>query len=210
MIGIVTGLTAEARMARPLGVAQAGGGTSEGAAQAARALIAEGATALISFGVAGGLNPALPPGTLIVPLNVSTDAAIYATDPGLTARLGGPAHSLHATADIAVTQADKAALYKTSGADAVDMESGAVAEVAAAHGIKFAALRAICDPATRDLPPAALIALNAAGAISALSVAISVLRRPGQIPALLRLARDAAAARAALVKRVEIIGKQGW
>jgi adenosylhomocysteine nucleosidase len=202
MIGIVTGLTAEARLARPLGTPRAGGGTPEGAAQAAGALIAEGATALISFGLAGGLTPGLHPGTLIVPTQVRTAAASYATDLALTQLLGGPAHTLYAGDAVAVTAADKAALHAATGADAIDLESGAVARVAAAHGVPFAVLRAVCDPADSTLPPAAIIALDTRGAIALARVAASVLRHPGQVPALLRLARDAARARAALVRHV--------
>ena len=74
-----------------------------------------------------------------------------------------------------------------------------------AHGLPFAALRAICDPATRDLPPAALIALNAAGAISLPDIARSIARQPSQIIGLLMLARDAAAARSALQRHVGLI-----
>ncbi len=202
MIGVVTGLTAEARLARPLGTPRAGGGTPEGAAQAARTLIAEGATALVSFGLAGGLNPALQAGTLIIPTRVRTASTSYTTDPALTRLLGGPAHTLYAGDAVAVTAADKAALHAASGADAIDLESGAVAAVAASHGVPFAALRAICDPADSTLPPAAIIALDAHGAIALARVTAAVLRHPGQVSALLRLARDAARARAALVRHL--------
>lgn len=204
-IGLVTGLTAEARIAFGLGTALAGGGTPGGAAQAARELIAQGATALISFGVAGGLNPGLRAGTLIIPAEILTDGAYYAADPVLTEALGGPAYRLFAAPGIVVTAADKRNLFAETGADAVDMESGVVAELAVAHGLPFAALRAICDPATRDLPPAALIALNAAGAISLPDIARSVARQPSQIIGLLMLARDAAAARSALQRHVGLI-----
>jgi len=207
MIGIVTGLTAEARLARPLGVARAGGGTPQGAARAAERLIAEGATALISFGLAGGLNPALPAGTLIIPAAIGMADGICTTDTALTRALGGPVRALYAATSMAVTAAEKAALHEAIGADAIDLESGAVAEVASAHGIPFAALRAICDPADRTLPPAALIALDAAGTITLVRVAASVLRQPSQIPGLIRLARDAAAARRALLRQVRAIGQ---
>jgi adenosylhomocysteine nucleosidase len=90
---------------------------------------------------------------------------------------------------------------------AVDLETGAVARVAAAHGLPFAVLRAICDPAERDLPPAALVALNARGAIGLARVAGSLIAWPGQVPALLRLAADAAAARRSLARRVAAIRK---
>ena len=202
MLGIVTGLAAEARLARPLGSACAGGGTPQGAAEAATNLIAQGATALISFGLAGGLNPALPAGTLIIPGALQTPAGAKLADAVLVRRLGGPRHTLYAGIDIAVTRADKKALYDRTGADAIDLESGAVADVAAAAGVPFAVLRAICDPADTDLPPAAMIALDARGAITVARVAGAVLRQPAQLPALLRLAAHAAAASAALRQRV--------
>jgi adenosylhomocysteine nucleosidase len=207
MIGIVTGLIAEARAAAPLGDAVAGGGTPRGAAVAAKALMDRGATALISFGLAGGLKPGLPPGTLIIPACIRTAHADHPADAALTAWLGGPAGTLYAGTELAVTAADKAALHAATGADAIDLESGAVADVAASHGVRFAVLRAICDHADRNLPPAAIIALDARGAIALARVAASVLRHPAQLPALLGLARDAARARAALVRQVRLCGQ---
>lgn len=202
MIGIVTGLSAEARLAAPLGHALAGGGTAAGAARAARELIAHGATALISFGLAGGLNPKLPPGTIIIPDRLCTATGNWRTDATLTRALGGPAHALFGGVVLAVTAEEKRCLFETIAADAVDLESGAVAATAAAAGIPFAMLRAVCDPAERSLPPAAIAALDHAGAIAPLRVALSVVRQPRQIPALLALARDAAAARRALIEQV--------
>jgi adenosylhomocysteine nucleosidase len=68
---IVVGLRAEARIARALGVPVAiGGGTAAGAERAARHLVAENTKALISFGLAGGLDPALAAGTILVPHTV--------------------------------------------------------------------------------------------------------------------------------------------
>jgi adenosylhomocysteine nucleosidase len=207
MIGIVTGLTAEAQLARPLGTPRAGGGTPAGAAHATKTLLAEGATALISFGLAGGLNPALPPGTLVIPACLRTPDADHPTDPVLTAALCGPAHTLYGGATLAVTAAEKAALWRSTGADAIDLESGIVAELAAARGIPFAILRAICDPADSTLPRAAIIALDVTGAITLARVIASIVRHPGQLPALLRLAGHAAAAQAALARRVRQIGQ---
>jgi adenosylhomocysteine nucleosidase len=96
-------------------------------------------------------------------------------------------------------------LSARTGASAVDLESGAVARVAARHRLPFAVLRAVCDPAQRSLPPAALAALNSEGAIRTLSVLGSIVARPWQIPALLRLALDAALARHALARSARIL-----
>ncbi len=50
-LGVITGLEAEARLARRLGRTEPGGGTPAGAEAAAERLVAAGATALISFGL---------------------------------------------------------------------------------------------------------------------------------------------------------------
>ena len=201
MLGVVTGLTAEARLAGRLGRVRAGGGSSAGAAAAADSLADEGATALLSFGLAGGLSEFAVAGTILVPGTVVTDEGVYETDPRLTAWLGGlSGGAMAASGTIVATRHEKRVLRQRTGADAVDMESGAIAAVARRRGLPFAVLRAVCDPAAGDLPAAALIALDARGAIGFARVLGSVARRPAQIPALLRLASQAGKARASLVR----------
>ncbi len=203
MLGVVTGLTAEARLARPLGLVLAGGGTGPGARRAAENLALRGVTTLISFGLAGGLDPALKPGAIVIPARVVTTSGVFQANPALVAALRGPTlPTILATGGIVATAADKARLRQASDAAAIDMESGEVAAVAAERGLKFAVLRAVCDPADSDLPPAALAALDAIGRIAGGRVAASVLRHPWQIPALLTLARDARLARDALRQHV--------
>ena len=202
-LGIVVGLVAEARIAFPLGAVEIGGGLPEGARAAAERLIRAGATGLLSFGLAGGLHPELSAGATVIPARILHHGQAYAADPALLAWLGGPnAGSLIATDRPVATAAAKRALHRDSGASAVDLESGELAAVAAAHGVACAALRVICDPAGRDLPATALAALDRRGAIGLLRVAASVLRHPLQLPALLRLAGDAAAAHAMLRRLV--------
>jgi adenosylhomocysteine nucleosidase len=206
-IVIVVGLHAEARLARRLGFRVViGGGTAAGAAAAVQQAIAEGASGLVSFGLAGGIQPGLPAGTLIVPSTVLCDGVAAAADPDLTARLGGATrHRLLAPDAIVPDAATKLLLWQQTGAAALDLETGAVVRAAAAHGLPFGALRAICDPAERDLPPAALAALDSQGAIGLARVMGSLLARPGQLPALLQVAADAAAARRALADRIRAI-----
>jgi adenosylhomocysteine nucleosidase len=203
-IAFVTGLTAEQALLRRTPFrAAAGGGTPEGAAAEANSLIDEGAETLISFGLAGGLDPALAPGAVIIPLAVLDGGLRYECAPDLTAWLGGPNTDAVLGGDaIAVTAIEKSTLFTRNAAAAIDLESGAVARVARARGVPFAVLRAICDPACRDLPPAALAALNARGRIGLFRILASLLRHPAQLTSLIGLARDAASARNALAKRL--------
>ena len=198
-LGVVVGLTAEARIARRLGEVAIGGGHATGAEAAAEQLVARGVTALLSFGLAGGLDPNLYPGAVIVPVAVLDAGQRYFTDEDLCRALGGATVNLVLAGDAIVAEAvHKRLLSAQTGASAVDLESGAVARVAARHRLPFAVLRAVCDPAQRNLPPAALAALNSAGAIRLFAVLGSILIRPWQVPSLLRLALDAALARHAL------------
>ena len=205
MLGIVVGLAAEARIAAGCGYPiRIGGGTPGGAEVAATQLIADGASALLSFGLAGGLDPALRPGTTIVPSHVLSDGEKFETDRQLADRFGGlTGHVVLAGSAIVANAAQKHRLQATTQAQAVDLESGAVARVARAYGLPFLVVRAICDSAERTLPPAALLALKSGGKIGMLPVIRSVLRHPHQIFSLLALARDASRARRALMRFVQ-------
>jgi len=197
-------MRAEARIAGKLGWPVAiGGGTADGATGAAERLVAQGVSGLVSFGLAGGLDPVLFPGDVLVPETVLVDGTRVDCDPGLMARLGGATrHLLLAGEEIVPSADEKRLINRKTGAHAVDLETGAVARAALAHGLPFAVLRAVCDPANCSLPPAAQIALDHRGAIGLWRVLRSILTLPAQIRDLRELAADAKLARAALLRRV--------
>ncbi len=167
------------------------------AAAAASALIARGATALASFGMAGALDPGLQSGAIFLPRLVRGETgAPLDTDPrwhGAAAdALAGAAVALEGSlvsvaAPVTGCEA-KARLGRDSGARAVDMESFAVARVAAAHARPFLALRVIIDAADLAVPAAAL-ATTASGEVSVPGVLAGLARRPRELGPLLRLAR---------------------
>ena len=208
-LGIVVGMTSEARLLHDTGCAVGiGGGSPVGARRMAQRLVDDGVTALISFGLAGGLDPALSAGTLFVPRAVLSQGRLFDCDGGLSAPLPGHSIACVLGADAVVASADeKLRLWRETGAGAVDLESGAVAEVAAAAGIPFAVLRAVCDPAARDLPSAAIEALDRQGRIAPMKMASILARHPMQVFALIALGRYAARARRALVGGAESLGR---
>lgn len=199
MIGFVTGLTAEARLLHRYSArVRAGGGTPDGARKAAILLAREpGTVALVSFGLAGGLDPALPPGSLVVPeCVIDGDGTSFPCDATLSRLFGGPTVPLVlGGGTIAETVERKHALFAATGAAAIDLESAAVARVAEAQGLRFAVLRAVADPATRNLPPVARVALDESGRISPVAIGQSLIRHPFQIGSLIALGREAALAR---------------
>jgi adenosylhomocysteine nucleosidase len=200
----ITGLRAEARLARGAGFAVicAGGNPARTAAALDKA-IAEGVEGLISFGIAGGLDPQLRSGTLVAASAViQADGTRHATDEAwrraLSADVGTVTGDIYGGEAIVATTAEKAALHARTGALAVDLESLVVARAAQHAKLPFIVLRAIADPAMRSLPPAALIPLSADGSPHLPRVLLSVLRAPQQIPSLIRTARETQCALQAL------------
>jgi len=191
----VSGLAREAAIARGPGLrAIAAGGPR--LPPLIEAAIADGATGILSFGIAGGLDPALPPGTAIIAGAIIAGVERWPADTAwrdrLAARLPDAQLGDLAGVDLPVmTQADKQALAAATGALAVDMESHIAARLAAAHGLPFAALRVICDPAGRTIPPAAIAGMREDGGTALGAILLALLRAPGQLPAMMRLAADA-------------------
>ena len=202
-LGIVTGLPAEARAARggepeDIRIVCCGASTARAAALA-RTLVDQGAAGLFSFGTAGALQPGLSPGTVVIASEiVGTAGETFEVDGDWTARLDSELRPALDTvsAPIAGTEGPvgdveaKAALGKSSGAAAVDMESHAVARIGAAAGLPVTAVRAIVDPAERPLPSALLSALSSDGRPRAGQILMESLGRPSDLPALVRLSWD--------------------
>jgi adenosylhomocysteine nucleosidase len=212
------------------------------ATQSARSLADAGVEALVSWGMAGGLDPAFTPGTIFLPSEVvSADGAIVlATDQawreslgaqvaqaqdGGGRRRGGAGHEaaggagappLRATisgrlltsAKAVSTEADKALLFRQTRAEAVDMESLAIAEVARDRGLPFIAVRVIVDTASDTLPRAVTAAADNEGHLRIGRLLGALARTPGELPALIRLGQRYRAANRSLaaVARVGLAG----
>jgi len=169
--------------------------------------------AVISFGLAGGLDPALRPGDLVVASDVAAKAESWHAALALTASLASALHpkgtTLQRLAGVdapVMAAADKAALRAATGASAVDMESHLVARFAADCNLPWGVLRVICDPAQRGLPPLVLQALKPDGGIDFPAVLKSLVSDPAQIPALIATGRDTWIAVRALRRARRLLG----
>ena len=207
-----TGLRVEARIAaRSARVrAIAGGGKAEELERLLRQAIAGGGEAIISFGLAASLAPGMAAGTCLVGSDVLHAGKSYRADAAWTARLEemlGSERVAIAGVDRPLTSThEKQGLNAASSAVAADMESHIVARLAQEYGLPFGVLRVIADPAERNIPAAALAGMRSDGEIDFLAVLASLANRPGQLPALLRLAADTQRAMAALVRCRDLLG----
>ncbi|MFM8953087.1 MAG: hypothetical protein ACKOOF_08530 [Planctomycetaceae bacterium] len=161
----------------------------EAAAQAARRLILGHRPQLVvSAGFAGGLAPDLDRGSLIRAARVTLPDCAKELRLGHAAAANGRDLTIVTTDHILTTPAEKADLRTASGADAVDMETFAVAEVAAAEGLPCGSLRVISDDAGQTLPREVAMLARPQSAMRRLGAAIGAIgRRPRAATDLWRL-----------------------
>lgn len=218
-LGIVAALGAEARALRGAQRVRAGvvaladgpnvivGGIGPEAAERAACVLADaGAAALVSWGVAGGLDADLRPGAIVLPIEIhAEDGRRFAATPAWRERQHALLAAHHRIVSGALLSrataiegaAAKAAARRMSGAVAVDMESAAIAGVAAARRLPFLAVRVIVDAADEELPRA-IVDASRGGRLHAWRLVAGILRSPRELHGLLRLARRFGVARRAL------------
>ena len=197
---IVTGLVQEARIAAGPGMTVI---CSSSDPQQLRALLTvfdrSTIRGVISFGVAGGLDPSLKSGDVVVATEVMAGDTRWLAGLPLNEELiasvalgrrrvvrGG----LAGVERVVAAQTCKAALRSETGAAAVDMESHIAAAYAAECDLPFAALRVISDPATRALPALAMAAIKPNGDIDLRKVLGGVARNPMTLRALVSTGID--------------------
>src|SRR5262245_1186111 len=154
---------------------------------------------VISFGVAGGLDPSLRSGDIVVATEVMAGDARWLAGLSLSeqqiasialGRRRVVRGGLAGVEEVVVAQSCKAALRSETGAAAVDMESHIAAAYAAENGVPFAALRVIADPATRTLPVLARNAIKPNGEIDLRKILRSLARNPKTLRALVSTGID--------------------
>ena len=200
---VVVGMVRESRIVAGEGViVLIGGGQSAHLSRDIEQAITNGAAGVVSFGLCGGLNPALNAGDLVIDTDDpawsrSLRSALPDARPGRF--IGGD------TMVASVTE--KARLHRDSGADAVDMESHIVMAAARRAHLPYAIIRAVSDPSDRALPKAALAGLKADGEANVAGVIGALVHRPWDLPALLRTAAEAKRAFMALETARAVLGK---
>jgi adenosylhomocysteine nucleosidase len=179
------------------------------ARSAAQTLLENGATALVSWGFAGALDPGLSPGSLILPESIlAKDQSPYCVDPvwreSLCNRLK-PYIDLHGGAlaespVVLASCAEKIALFQRTGARAVDMESASIALIAKEAGVPFLVVRAISDAAKVAIPRSVLNSIDKFGRVRFSRLLPCLARRPLELLALVRLGRNSRVAQATLAR----------
>ena len=205
------GMPFEAKIAAGPGVVVFSRESRREMAAAAESAARRGHRGIISFGVAGGLASNLRPGDWVVASSIVDAKTSRTTDRAWSNKLVdviGKARQapIVGVDDPIAEPAGKRELHRATGAVAVDMESHVVARLAAAHGLAFAAVRVIVDPAERAIPRAALVGMNDDGRTDIPAILRELIARPSQLAHLARIAVDAFVARSEMQRVRRLLG----
>jgi adenosylhomocysteine nucleosidase len=159
-----------------------------GKANAERALLksieGESPRLVLTCGYAGGLNPRFKHGEVLF----DADAGCEFT--GSLVKLGATPGQFHCAERIITTRAEKQTLWRATGADAVEMESGVTRALCRERNIPSATIRVISDDAGQDLPMDFNQISGANGNINYLKLTGTLLKSPGLVPKLMRFQRE--------------------
>ena len=211
-VGIVCGLKSEAEAVRAsmkaarldaakvrIGVSGANAARAE---EIAQGFLDDGAKAIVSAGLCGGLDPKLKSGDVVLGERVvSAQGDIVIADKRLVtaaAKFAPTRVAIFGSDDIIDSVEQKQTLFRRYAAETVDMESHGAARAAAKAGVPFIAIRVVADAATRALPKAALRAVTPSGGVNVMNVLVDCLKSPQQFEQIAALGRDSGAATEAL------------
>ena len=136
---------------------------------------------VLTCGFAGGLRPGLTTGEVLFSANGY---------PNLEKKFqaaGALSGQFYCDNKIAVTSEAKRALWKQTGADAVEMESGFICAICRQQGIPVATVRVILDTAEEDLPLDFNELTNEDQEMDYWKLTKKLIKSPAKITALLRL-----------------------
>ena len=143
---------------------------------------------VITSGFAGGLNPKLKFGTIVY------DEDFNAGFGPQLEQAGAVRAAFYCHRRVAITAGEKAALWQSTGADAVEMESSVIRNICREQQIPSATIRVISDDASQDLPLDFNALMTPEDRIHYPKLIWAVLSRPGRIGKLLEFQRQTVAA----------------
>ena len=151
---------------------------------------------VFTCGFAGALNPLLKTGDVVFDTNESALREKLAN-------AGARPATFFCSPRIATTVSEKADLRRTTGADAVEMESEAIHAICRERAVPCATVRAISDTAQEDLPLDFNRLANPDSSLNYGKLMVAIAKSPRRIPALFRLQKHCKFAAERLAETLE-------
>lgn len=146
---------------------------------------------LVATGFAGALDPSLAVGDIVADRHLSAPLLLETA-----VALGARPLSFASRDEVAGTAREKQSLARETGAQVIDMESAAIAEICRERHIPFLAVRAISDTARRDFPVPPRILFDFSRQRSRpLALATYLATHPARVPAFAHFVSDLVQAR---------------
>ncbi len=136
---------------------------------------------VLTCGFAGALNPDLKIGDVLFDEDFESGLSEKLTT------LGALPAKFYCSTRVAVTVAEKTELRRTTGADAVEMESAVIRTLCREQKIVSATIRVVSDTAHEDLPLDFNALMTSGQKISFPKLALALIRSPGKVPRLMSL-----------------------
>ncbi|MBL8686939.1 MAG: hypothetical protein JNK86_05685 [Alphaproteobacteria bacterium] len=196
----IVGLQSEAKILRQYGYHQIGisGGDLLIAQKTTEFFIQKQAKGIISFGFAGGLDPSIPVGGIIIPTAIRTiDNLLFEVHRNWRKKI------IHLMAGIRIYSGTmlgsdnpiiekkiKADIYHKFGTIAVDMESHVVASICNKNDVPFCAIRVVIDTANTSLSKQTADIMQKDGSISVSRAIKTILNYPRALKELMILGKQ--------------------
>jgi len=157
---------------------------------------------IVAAGFAGGLNPELTLGQLVLDDRAGEVAARINDRKDSSLFFSG---TIYSSPRVLITPDEKDICRSETKADAVDMESETIRRIAGEQGIPMIALRAISDTAQEALPLDFNQFMTPQGGMCFGRLIAHLMLHPGKIPSLIRFQKRVIIAARELAKAFEIV-----
>lgn len=190
-VGFVTGINSEAKILESSNaIVFCSNMMPRNVVSGTKKLISQGADLIISFGLAGALDPGLKSGSIIISTQVLTPSyKKISCNPSLGIKIFNLKKSKSGVyfrpivgSNYPITSAtEKKKIFKNSKAAAVDMETHIAAQIAQKQRVPFLAIRSICDTANQNLPDFVATIIKNQKKLNILQVLRLIVSRPSEL-----------------------------
>lgn len=186
--------------------------------RAVQQMLSFGVDQLIGWGTAAGLSPAALEGDLLIPDAVIIENKRYPTNQKFNVdflrvvpkKIRWHKGLIYATDNFLDSIESKQELFAKTRCLGADMESGALAMVATENNTPFSVIRTVSDPVSMGLPKSVLAGFSTSGDFLTNNFIKSLLSRPADWIATIKLAKNFKKAQKTLNIVAQILKDQEW